>query len=473
MNYTYIALSLYTFSSIFILAHAQPIDIGDGLRNNTASKALKNKANQYSRWSGIGLLTTPEGTCTSTLIDTRDTSVKTPTPAYLITSGHCVTHEIGIAKLNQVFDAKVTFNYFHDAEESHKTYKIKTANWTSMVGTDLAIIELEQPLSTLIQNGISPLKLALATPLGSQDVLNVGAPGKFSEKGLRLSACTQEVSRTLSGTPPAFPGGMISQCKGMTDGSSGSPMLDRRTNQIVSIVSENNYSYSPNFLSGCFIKGIFTNNHKNCALQPVDIAVEFQSLFRTNVRSEWNAAHQEILPTWNYRFTIDTPYYRFKTTRDASNCHTPNHYTPSFNSTNASINTFIGPATGIHVLCIIGVNSTQQELTSALLKNAFTHAVHLAEPAPSPLLTPQKEQTLSMTWDNAYPEYTSHFFYAGPAETTHCGDYRDARYKKAAAVETLHLASPIKICSYASNDSDLQPSATRVDIVAPPVSWAP
>ena len=471
MNFTYIALSLYTFSSFFILAHAQPIDIGDGLRNNTPSTALKNKANQYSRWSGIGLLSTSEGTCTSTLIDTRDASIKTPTPAYLITSGHCVTHEIGTAKLNQPFDANVTFNYFHDIKKSHKTYKIKTANWTSMVGTDLAIIELEQPLSTLIQDGIAPLKLAPRPPLGSQDVLNVGAPGTFPEKGLRLSACAQEVSRTLSGTPPSFPGGMISQCKDMTNGSSGSPMIDRRTNQIISIVSEKNYSYSAHFLSACFTKGIFTNN-KNCALQPVDISVQFQSLFRTTVRPEWNADHQEVMPTWNYNFTIGTPYYRFKTARDAFSCQDSSHYSLAVNSTNASINTFVGPASGMHVLCIIGVNSIQQELTSTLLKNVFTHALHMAEPAPAPTITP-KGQTLSISWDNTYPEFTSHFFYAGPAETTQCGDPRDERYKKAGAVETLGLTSPLKICSYASNDADLQPSATRIDIVAPTVSFAP
>lgn len=473
MKHKIIATLLYLSSASFMWAQASAMDAGDGLRNGSASIALENSTHQYARWSGIGLLRTAQGTCNATLIDTRGDSSRSSGPAYLITSGHCVAHEIGTSKLDYTFDANVTFNYFHDTPEHHKTYKVRTANWTSMVGTDLAVIELEAPLSQLIQDTISPLKLSSAPPLGAHDVLNVGSPGGFSMGGLRLSACSQEVSRTLSGLPPASPGGLINQCQDLAHGSSGSPMLDRRTNKIISIISENNYSFSPHFLSSCFTNGIFTNNSQSCMLKPVDIAVEFTSLFKTKMRSHSSATGEEILPDWDYKFTIDTPYYRYKSVRDALSCQDPGHYSFAISAIAPHITTSISAESRMHVLCIIGVKSTDQKLSSAFLRNAFTHAVHLAEPAPRPTITQSTDDKMDITWANSYPEFTTHYFYAAPAGTTQCGGILDDRYKKAAQIETLNVASPMKICSYASNDTDLQPSAVRTDFVGPSLRWTP
>jgi hypothetical protein len=175
---------LYCLLNIPILsAHATPRDIGEGLTGDSNSKALENINDHYGLWSGIGRLTNSSGErCTAALIDTRNTEGKAIGPAYLITSGHCVFAEYGTARINENLNANITFNYFHDVPEQHKTYKIRKASWSSMVGMDLAILEVDAPLATLIQDWIMPLKLSPHTPTGSHDVVNVGAPVGFSEK---------------------------------------------------------------------------------------------------------------------------------------------------------------------------------------------------------------------------------------------------------------------------------------------------
>ncbi|WLG90801.1 trypsin-like serine peptidase [Pseudomonas cucumis] len=468
MKFKHITLIINLISHFFLFAEAAQTDIGDNLKNGSPAKPLTNSDNRYSRWTGIGLLNMPKGTCTAALIDTRDSGWTNTAPAYVITAGHCVLAEYGTSKLNHKFNANVTFNYFQDTVSNHKTYKVHTAIWTSMLGTDLAVLELEKPLSALLQDQIMPLKISPTPPFFSHDVLNVGAPGTFTTKTLRLSACTQEVSRTISGIPPAFPGGLVNECKDLDYGSSGSPMVDRRTNQITSIVSERQYGFSPAFLSSCFINGIFSNGTATCDLQQINVNVDFESLFlRTKLRPEMDYLGNETMPTWNFSFNIDTPYYRYKAVRDALNCEKPENYSAAISATNGHINDSVGPETRMHVLCIIGVRSKEQKLTTLLLKNTFTHAAHLAEPAPEPAFGHTKNFT-SMQWEGAYPDFSSHFFYSTSIDSTPCADVRDERYKKAAEFELLPPDSPLKVCSYASNESDLQPSATRFDLVTPP-----
>lgn len=394
---------LYCLLNICLIpAHATPRDLGEGLTGDSNSKILENINNHYGLWSGIGRLTNSSGErCTAALIDTRNKEGKAIGPAYLITSGHCVFAEYGTARMNENFDANITFYYFHDVPEQHKTYKIRKATWSSMVGMDLAILEVDASLATLIQDWIMPLKLSAHTPDGPHDIVNVGAPTGFSEKGLRLVVCSQEPSVTIIEQPGVFPGALKNPCKDLLPGSSGSPMLERRSNQIVSIYSKSslttqwghsnnqhaiktNFSYSASFLRACFVEGFFKSNTESCALQPIDIANETPWLEKTYVSPQLDAAGIYVLPTWQYRFSISTPYYRYKATRAASHCQDSQHYSAAVSSDDAFINSPIGPETGLHVMCIIGVASQEQKLTSSFLQNAFMTAVHLTELAPMP-----------------------------------------------------------------------------------------
>jgi hypothetical protein len=317
-----------------------------------------------------------------------------------------VLFQYGSARTNQPLEASVTFHYFHDMPQRKRRYAIRTARWSSLVGTDLAVLEVDATLASLIQAGVNPLKLAPHQTYERQDVLNVGAPGGFTEQGLRLSACAEQTAGTFIDHPGVFPLAMKNSCD-LYAGNSGSPMLNRRTNEVTGIVSKIamsrntpappgcehstsckaarfNYSYSANFLHNCFTDGVFTRDGANCSLEPVELTVTEPWKFKPYVHRTQNADGQIVLPTWDFRFSLEAPFYRHKTVHNARDCKASDNYSAAISAEEAYINSEIGPQSGAHALCIIGVASGEQQLTSATLNNVFTSAVYLSATPAAP-----------------------------------------------------------------------------------------
>jgi hypothetical protein len=403
-------LSFFCCAGLIGLLAISPVqarDLGEGAINDSPSRALQNSDHFYEIWSGVGRLSLQSGgSCSAVLLDTRNRQGRATGPAYLLTAGHCVLFQYGSARTDLPLEASVTFHYFHDMPQRKRQYAIRTARWSSLVGTDLAILEVEATLASLIQAGVNPLKLASHQTHESQDALNVGAPGGFTEQGLRLSACAEQTAGTFIDHPGVFPLAMKNSCD-LHAGSSGSPMLNRRTNEITGIVSKVaisrntpappecehstsctaarfNYSYSANFLHYCFVDGVFASDGANCSLAPVELTVTEPWKFKSNVYKTRNADGQIVLPAWDFRFSLAAPFYRYKTVHNARDCKAPDNYSAAINAVDAYINSAIGPQSGAHALCIIGVASGEQPLTRAMLNNVFTSAVYLsATPAPS------------------------------------------------------------------------------------------
>lgn len=412
---------LVLFCLLIASAGLHARDLGEGAVNESTSKALQNSDKRYALWSGIGRLTFSSGaSCTAALLDTRNSQGKAVGPAYLITSGHCVLYEFGTARTNVPIDANITFRYFYDEPGQQITYPVRTALWSSTVGTDLAVIKVESSLASLIKAGVKPLKLAAHQSDESRDVLNIGAPAGFTEQGLRMSACAEQSAGSFIGHPGVFSLAIRNRCDAIRSGSSGSPMLDRNNSEITGIVSKYaqaageadpsecrysgsckastyNYSYPANFLHHCFINGVFDGRSTNCLLQPVDIVIEEPWSISSHVYRKQSTVQESILPTWNYRFSISSPFYRYKTTRNAKNCHNPSNYSAALDSASPYINQTIGPQTGVHVLCIVGLESADQAITRALLRNAFTWAVYLTDRASTASNTPNAQSTVRDT----------------------------------------------------------------------------
>lgn len=71
-------------------SHAR--DLAEGLTEQSPSVALENKTQRYPQWTGIGSLKNALGqTCNAVLLDTRNRQGKAVGPAYVLTSGHCVS----------------------------------------------------------------------------------------------------------------------------------------------------------------------------------------------------------------------------------------------------------------------------------------------------------------------------------------------------------------------------------------------
>lgn len=403
-------LSFFCFSGLIgllAISAAQARDLGEGAVNDSPSRALQNSEHFYEIWSGVGRLSLQSGeTCSAVLLDTRNRQGQATGPAYLLTSGHCAYFEYGSARTNLPFEASITFHYFYDMPQRKRQYAIRTARWSSLAGTDLAVLEIEATLASLIQAGVNPLKLASHQTYESQDALNVGAPAGFAEDGLRLSACSEQTAGTFIDHPGVFPLAMKNNCD-LHAGSSGSPMLNRRTNEITGIVSKIamwrnipvppdcehstsctaarfNYSYSANFLHQCFIDGVFTGDGANCSLEPVELTVTEPWKLKSYVHRTQNAVGQIVLPTWDFRFSLEAPFYRYKTVHNARDCQVPDNYSAAISTEDAYINTEIGPQSGANALCIIGVTSGEQQLTRATLNNVFTSAVYLSATPDTP-----------------------------------------------------------------------------------------
>lgn len=468
-----------------LTGHTHARDLAEGLNDGSASLALQNHDQRYALWSGIGLLKNAIGqTCNAVLLDTRNRQSKAVGPAYVLTSGHCVYFSFGTAHVNQAIEASITFNYFHDTSAQQRTFRIKTAHWTSMVGTDLAVLELDTSLAGLITDGIMPLKLATHQSTGEREVVNVGSPSGFRQKGLRMSACKETATNSFVEHPGVFPGALKNRCNDLQYGSSGSPMLDRHTNEVTGIVSKVaavikkdilnncqnvsaceaakfNYSYPANDLHRCFVEGQFSNDTPACQLKAVDIHLEEPWKLNPYVHMQLGEFGQSVQPTWNIRFSIQDPFYRFKAVRNVNECRLPNGYQRAIASTQGYINQAIGPALGAYVLCIIGVQTPDEPLTPALLHNAFTHSVFLTDPAPVPRIG----LNYSVNWDDPQTAFSHHYFYVDTSAEAACRDNDDVRYILATGGTSYPLSQlPVTLCSFARNPAG-QPSAVRTDVI--------
>jgi hypothetical protein len=96
----------------------------------------------------------------------------------LLTAGHCISLEpYGVIR-NQPLTARVTFNYFVDTSLDRRvTPRTRATGWSTMKGTDLALVELDATLGDLAAQGIRPLLLATSAPDPGRAVFWTGISG--------------------------------------------------------------------------------------------------------------------------------------------------------------------------------------------------------------------------------------------------------------------------------------------------------
>ncbi|WP_139674110.1 serine protease [Pseudomonas sp. F16(2018)] len=461
---------------------------------SSTPETLNNAQGENARWSGIGRLSLPDSTqCIGTLVDSRDPSTPSSGPAYVITSGHCVDQRNGTIVQDKALEGSISFNYFVDTAAKRKTFPFKRIVWSSMQGSDLALIELDARLQQVMAEGIQPLRLGPSPATGSH-VQVIGEPS-HPDQGLRLSSCTEQAVEVVIEYPWVWRNARSNDCPGMHEGASGSPVIDSSNGQVVSVVNSGrqnrsdslpcslhnpcadhqddqlgngpvNFAMPVERVKACFRAGQVDLEQQNCDLLP-----GFE-LKQDKPGSRWrrlatNDDGTTLSPTWGVGFTIDTRYYRYKPTQDARACEDPVNYSGAVLSGSNRIDDPIGTAPGRYFLCVIGVGSQQQRPSHALMNNAWSLPIEVL-PAQVSQVSYSSERTtdghVRIQWQHDQPNLKRYLIKFGPIEKLDCN--LPMRYRPLMFDSHIILKSqlPLKLCGIAV-DVDGKKSTPRSDIL--------
>lgn len=472
-------------------------DIGEGLVNEADSVLLNNQSAHYSHWNGVGQLLwndTPQ--CTASLLDTRDEHNNALGPAYLLTAAHCVPDE---QEPDATVGVSIQFNYFHDTPNAYKTYTVNRTAWKEYQYVDLAILELDTPLATLLADGINPLRMASEWSRITANVLVVGSPGGLEASGLRLAACAQEpTGGALVEDFRVYLGTLKNRCKEIRPGSSGSPVLDRSNGQILSVLTtstygansdekcfgdapcevrlgqpvwspDTHYAHPVDHLSSCFNNGVFNNTATACAPYTAFKVTE------TTWPTQYVVMPEDVNsspPVIQVDFTLSTAHYRFKTVRDAALCRSPHDYSGAINANGASLKAPVSREPGIHYLCVIGVDSADHRPSIELMKSAWVTPAQLIGRTPvrmpQPTITLSADRNYQVEWRYSIPMYFGTLYYTSAATDTDCNAIPVSDYVETFASITFNAEKlPLTLCSR-NKDLSNRHSHARTDLLALP-----
>ncbi|WP_309674992.1 serine protease [Pseudomonas sp.] len=462
---------------------------------------LSNADGQYTNWNGIGgTFKNNYRNCTASLLDTRDATGTSTGPAYLLTNAHCASIISGTAA-DTPFNGQVQFNFFHDTMEGAKRYDIHKINWASLASSDVAILELTDSLDTLLKDGITPLKLASKAPAEPRPIQVPGAPG--IAPGLRLSTCTLEpTNTTLIKHLAVHTDYQKHDCKGIAPGSSGSPVLDAATGEIIGVLSGTTYgistddlcfwhalcgnnqktsilpdqashSFPVDYLSYCFTNGRFNAHAQFCTINP---NFNFKSKRNADITLHRKPVdHNDQTPVWNVEFSMSTAFYRFKTVRDAHACYLSDHYSRPISTANAKIDAEIGREEGLYYLCLVGVESADQRPSIGLRRNTQILSARLTEPTfatlPEPNVTFRfSEKYVSVDWFEKPSRSIWTRFYDNNLGERNCADVDRREYAQTDNGLVIPLEFlPVSFCSYIE-DRNFNTSEVHTVLVQAPTT---
>lgn len=499
-------------------------------------------------WTGIGRLRTDNSSyCTASLIDTRDSlNPDVTAPAYIITSHRCLNTKVfghyeysGGIQYNVPIKGTIYFNRFENTPGQLKAYPIKRITWQSNEGLNIAIIELDASLTQLVADGIQPLKIAHHVPPTGTEILAFGIP-EFSS--LHVAHCTQLPITQIATYPWVSTHLLANECKDLGDGGKGGPVIDKASSELISVLvagthatEEKNkclsttpcelaantsywrpdryYTRPVSFLNQCFTRGRLNTERTECNLHKL-ASIKVDQTIRPPARIlEVLSSEKEVIPDqFELNISMDTPYYRYKYTHDANACHSGHHYSAATPATQLKVLVTLNNRVGMHLLCLVGLDSPDARLTSAQFEAAKIIAIEriAARPAHAPDMKTFSGKNHGERWVVAWkhdPMLMDHYkIKYGPYESVDCAAPQG--YEEIPDYEVLHRNSgpweevyihkdhptnpnlilikktqaqlengvfyknftsehrPIKLCSILYNVKN-EPSAPRIDILSP------
>jgi len=348
-----------------------------------SSILLSNRDGSNMRLASVGRVRA-NFTCSGALI--RQPSATPESPAYVLTSGHCISLDPFTVITDRPVNYTVEFNYFADTRDSVIPIRATRVIWSTMKGTDLALLELDATLGQLAARDLEPHPLSASPPPGSP-VWWAGMPSSFIPTGetfLRRGSCSlagavtliedrwlwfdqlrndcPDIYATASGSPLFDSAGAIIGVIGTstTLSSPGGPDFDCFRNRPCEITArgaavEEETSYaSPVFpLTFCFVNGRFDLEH-GCPLDGgVHLIPDTGRVTATQPFVDGRPAR------WNVRLTGTLSHYAWKQVPlGGADCRDSSGYSAPLALASAPIITAeLETRDGGYLLCIVAGNT--------------------------------------------------------------------------------------------------------------------
>jgi hypothetical protein len=189
-------------------------------------------------YSGAALVDVGGG-CSGVLVAPVAGPVPPGAPATVLTNGHCIDFLPPTAVMrHEPGSGSVTFGW-PGSGRIDAVVGVAAIPWASMKGTDLAVLTLDAPLADLLAQGVRPLPIAGAPPPDGSRVVIVGAPSHAGtdDRELELVVCTLGPRHALVEGDWSWTGFASDHCGGIRPGSSGSPVIDPATGELVGLIN--------------------------------------------------------------------------------------------------------------------------------------------------------------------------------------------------------------------------------------------
>ncbi len=442
-----------------------------------SSTVLRNADGSNQRFAAVARF----ASCTGFFIETVAGAPLPSSPAYILTSGHCIDLDPQQVFPNRAPAASqaAVFNYFIDTTDRQVTFPATVIAYSTMKGGDLAVVELGVTYAELVSRGIHPLRLASRTARSGEGVVSVGIPRTgipADERFLRRADCAVREQVNVNEFTFFWYDFYPSDCADIKGGSSGSPLMLAEDFSAIGItgtstadapgtggdydcylnipceltaagyrrVPETNYTTPIAGIAACFNRdGRFNAGLEGC---PLDNGRQFilqRTPFARVVRPP---------ATWNVTLT-GAPYshYRYKIVREGRDeCRRGEGYGQVIAvQENARINDAVGPQDGPYFLCVQGGNSAQVD--STWQNPRYASVLHLrADSTPPHERIRYSVESLADLYRLSFsflpPELSSYDFKAGAPGQVNCADSSGYTTYRRVPVNFPRAQGPYRIC---------------------------
>ena len=456
-------------------------DLTQGLNKNGRGSVLHNKHGQSEGFTSVAHITTDQGSCTATLVDTYGDEGVKETPAILATAAHCVGTQEDSIDVGRSLSGRVEFGWFADTPVV--SFRMNKVLFSSRRHNDIALIELKESVQSLMKAGITPTPLASHIPPNGTDIVTAGFPKILSPYFMHASACSNiDMGQySISGGQTGYRDSVINHCLDVGPGSSGGPVMTA-DGKLFAVISGGHYQNQQleyvitapvAHLNECIVNGRFSFNGQNCELSPVFNITPDRHL-SSYAKIKLDSSGNSILPSWNFAFETDSGFYRHKTVDDQAQCENPADYgQPVTTRFGELIDDPIGNKAGTHTLCIVGMDTPDQPLSKGLLRNAYSKSITLQAPS-----SPEKPgihvqqtaegYTVLGEQDPSKWRYTE-MKYGVPGKIN-CED--ESGYMSEAGWMFGHDALPVEVCNVGFDHAGDRSEPTKISLLAPSAAQA-